>query len=76
MNSTLKNQIAQVERQVKNQLKGRIRNLHLELADGGVVLHGRADSFHTKQLAQHAVFETAGLPLLGNEIEVVDGNLR
>jgi hypothetical protein len=36
----------------------------------GLVLRGRAQTFYTKQLAQHAVMRATALPILANEIEV------
>jgi len=40
------------------------------VAKEGLVLRGRAQTYYAKQLAQHAVVEAAGLPILANEIEV------
>jgi len=48
----------------------RVRGLKVEVRDGGLVLRGRADSFHVKQLAQHAAMAVTELPLGANEIEV------
>lgn len=50
----------------------RIRDLRIEVRGAGLVLHGRANSYHAKQLAQHAVMTVTDLPLIANEIEVVD----
>jgi hypothetical protein len=36
----------------------------------GLVLRGRAATYHAKQLAQHAAMELATMPILSNEIEV------
>jgi len=33
-------------------------------------LRGQVHTYYAKQLAQHAVMETTGLPILANEIEV------
>jgi hypothetical protein len=52
---------------------GRVRDLRLEVRGGGLVLQGRAPSYHAKQLAQQAVLEAGGLPLAANEIEVAAG---
>lgn len=56
--------------QVQHQLIGRLRDFRLERRGEGVLLKGRAGSYHAKQLAQHAVMKTTDLDILGNEIEV------
>lgn len=50
----------------------RVRGLVVELTAGGdsIVLRGRADSFHVKQLAQQAVLETLPSAQLENAIIV------
>ena len=48
----------------------RVRGLSIEVRGGRLVLRGRADSFHVKQLAQHAAMAVTELPLAANEIEV------
>jgi len=55
---------------VQSQLTGRVCDLQLLLRDNGLVLQGRAHSYHAKQLAQHLVIEATRAPLLANEIEV------
>jgi CheY-like chemotaxis protein len=50
----------------------RVRDLRLEVGGSGVILRGRASSYHAKQLAQHAILTVTDLPLLANEIEVDD----
>jgi hypothetical protein len=55
---------------IRQRSFGRVRDLSLEVRDGGLVLRGRAPSYYTKQLAQQAVLEAGSLPLLANEIEV------
>jgi hypothetical protein len=52
------------------RLGNRIRNLRVHLQPTGLVLRGRAATYHAKQLAQHAAMELATTPLLANEIEV------
>jgi CheY-like chemotaxis protein len=49
----------------------RVVGLRVEVRDGGLVLHGRAASYHAKQLAQHAAMAVTDLPLIANKIEVV-----
>ena len=48
-----------------------IRHLRVELEDGGLILHGCADTYYAKQLAQHAATEVVGLPVHHNAIEVM-----
>jgi hypothetical protein len=59
-----------LEAQVRHQLSGRLLEFRLQRRDEGVVLFGRANSYYTKQLAQHAVMNGTDLPILQNEIEV------
>ena len=39
---------------IESRLIGRVRNLHVRVFDGVVVLEGQCATFYTKQLAQHA----------------------
>lgn len=52
------------------RLGHRIRDLRVEMLADGVVLHGRAATYHAKQLAQHAAMDLFAQPILANEIEV------
>jgi len=61
---------AEIEQHVQCRLAGRLRDFYLLVADEGVVLRGRACTYHAKQLAQHLVMDLSGLPILANEIEV------
>ena len=56
---------------VQRRLAGRIRDLRLRVHQGGVILQGRANTYHAKQLAQHAVMELSDLPILANDIDVL-----
>lgn len=47
-----------------------LRELRIEVAEGGVILHGRAYSFYGKQVAQHEVLRRTGLVLLANRLVV------
>ena len=42
----------------------------VEFDGRGLILRGRADSYHAKQLAQHVAMAALGLPLSANEIVV------
>lgn len=59
-----------LELQLQRRVGGRVRDLRIVFAAGGIVLQGRATTYHAKQLAQHAVMELARLPILANDIEV------
>ena len=59
-----------LEAHVRCRLGGRLYDLRLVRIDRGLVLRGRAPTFYAKQLAQHAVMEASGLPILANEMEV------
>jgi hypothetical protein len=60
-----------LESLIQRRLGGRIRDLHVVVRDNGIILRGRAATYHTKQLAQHAAMEISGMPILANDIEVL-----
>ena len=60
---------ASIERAVRRETAGGVRNLRVEVNRGGVVLEGRCDTFYCKQLAQHAAMTLSHNPLK-NEIRV------
>lgn len=53
------------------RLGNRVRDLRVVLRDGGLILLGRAPTYHAKQLAQHAAMELSDKPILANDIEVL-----
>jgi hypothetical protein len=55
---------------VQCRLRGRIRDLRVIIRPGGLILQGRAATYHAKQLAQHAAMELSGQRILANQIEV------
>jgi hypothetical protein len=59
-----------LESLMQRRLGNRIRDLRIVVRPAGVVLQGRAPTYHAKQLAQHAAMELANLPILANDIEV------
>src|SRR5262249_5000868 len=59
-----------LELQVQRRLGSRVRDLRIVQRSGGVVLLGRASTYHAKQLAQHAAMEILRVPIVANEIEV------
>jgi hypothetical protein len=55
---------------VQRRLGSRVRDLRVLVRKDGVILQGRAGTYHAKQLAQHAAMELTTLPILANDIEV------
>jgi hypothetical protein len=55
---------------MQRRLGNRIRDLRILVRPSGIILQGRASTYHAKQLAQHAAMELASLPILANDIEV------
>jgi DNA-binding response OmpR family regulator len=54
---TLAEQNGRLECSIARRTGGRIRNLRVETVDGRVIVHGRSDSHHVRQLALAAVQE-------------------
>jgi len=63
-------ELERLEASVMRRLARRVRGFRLLVRGHGLVLQGRAVTFYAKQLAQHAVMNATGLPILANEIEV------
>jgi hypothetical protein len=59
-----------LESLMQRRLGNRIRGLRVLRYAAGIVLQGRAPTYHAKQLAQHAAMELSDLPILANDIEV------
>ena len=59
-----------LESLIERRLGNRIRDVRVVVKASGLVLRGRAATYHAKQLAQHAAMELATMPILSNEIEV------
>jgi hypothetical protein len=66
--------IHSLETEVRRRLGSRVSNLSIICCDKGVILEGRALTFHAKQLAQHTAMEVADLPILANNILVQESN--
>lgn len=62
--------VAQLQERVRCRLSGRLRDLQVLCSPQGLVLRGRARTYHAKQLAQEVVMELSDLPVASNEIEV------
>jgi hypothetical protein len=63
-------EIARLEARLQACLLGRVRDFRLRLAGQGVILGGRAPTYHAKQTAQQAFMSATRWPVLANEIEV------
>jgi hypothetical protein len=61
---------AELEMHVHVRLGGRVRDFRLVVGDRGLILRGHAQTYHAKQLAQHAVMEATDVPIWSNDIEV------
>jgi len=61
-----------LEVEVVRKFSGRIKNFRLVRQKEGIVLHGEANTYYTKQLAQHAVMKELQERVLANCIEVQD----
>ncbi len=72
MNAELVNVMEEdrLESLLQHRLGNRIRDLRVQRYPTGLVIQGRAATYHAKQLAQHAVMELASMPILANDIEV------
>jgi hypothetical protein len=63
-------QADEMEGVVQRRLGTRVRDFRMLVRPNGVILLGRASTYHAKQLAQHATMELVPLPILANHIEV------
>jgi hypothetical protein len=61
-----------LEERVLARTGRRVRDLSVEVHEEKVVLRGRAESFHVKQLAQHGVWELLPAAKLTNQIQVYE----
>lgn len=58
-------------RVVESRAGRQFREFRIEVVPGlGLVLHGEADSYHAKQVAQHVVGLLTGQAILANRIQV------
>jgi hypothetical protein len=58
---------------IETRLVGRVRNLHVRVFEGAVILEGQCATFYTKQLAQHAAMGILDDEHLENAIVVSVG---
>lgn len=59
-----------LEMMVQRRLGSRVRELRIVHRPDGIILQGRAATYHAKQVAQHLVMELVHQPILANDIEV------
>lgn len=60
-----------LEALMQRRLGNRIRELRVLRLPAGLIIQGRATTYHVKQLATHAAMEFADLPIVANDIEVM-----
>jgi hypothetical protein len=59
-----------LEAEVLSKLQGRLLDFSVDRVGGRLILRGRANSYHVKQLAQCAVLDLSDMPIAANQIEV------
>ena len=59
-----------IEKAVRQETSGGVRDLRVEVHSEGVMLTGHCDTFYCKQLAQHAAMAIPGGDRLTNDIIV------
>ncbi len=62
-----------IEAQIQRRLGGQVRDLRVELRDGGLILRGRTRTLHAKQLALQTVLDMTELPIRSYEIRAETG---
>lgn len=62
--------ITELEQHVRDRMCGQLHGFRLLSGKLGLVLLGRTQTYHAKQLAQHALTEITDLPIQANELEV------
>jgi hypothetical protein len=60
----------QLATEVQNRHRNCLRELRIEVVEGGVVLYGRAITFYGKQIAFHEVRRCSHLAVIANRIQV------
>ena len=59
-----------IENAVQVRTGGRIRGLHVQVSEEGIVISGRVATYYTKQLVTHAAMEASTELLVTNAVEV------
>lgn len=63
--------LAELERTIQSQLRGRVRDFRMDVKTGRVALTGVTRSYYEKQLVQHAVMKSLDLAIESNDIVVL-----
>jgi hypothetical protein len=74
--STSQEDLSDLESHLRIRLNGRIRQLRLTLRDHGLVIHGQAQTYYAKQMAQVELMETFHVTVHANEIEVDQATIQ
>jgi len=70
IDNTTREKIEKIEADIRRRLRGRVCGFRLSMKDTGLVLQGSSNTYYAKQLAQHAVMESADWPIGANDIQV------
>lgn len=62
---------AYLEKCLRTELRGRVRQLRIEKRGDGIAILGLADSYYSKQLAQAQIMHRSELSIVSNEIIVI-----
>ncbi len=62
--------VASIERAVQEETGHRVHDLSVEVGEDGILLKGRCNTYHCKQLAQHAAMGMPGGDHVINSIKV------
>jgi len=62
--------VEQLAAQIRNRYRSHLRELRIEVVEGGIVLRGRSSSFYGKQMAFHEARSGSQFAVLANQIEV------
>ena len=70
LTTTVPSEEERLEALLARRLGSRVRNLRVVVRQDGLILQGRTETYHAKQIAQHTAMEVADLPIVANQIEV------
>lgn len=63
-------ELSQLEYQIQNDFRGRVREFRVDAGPEGLTLHGTTRTYHEKQLIQQAILRSTDTPIAANEIVV------
>ena len=66
----LADELTELESRVADQLNGQVRHFRVFACDGGILLKGRARTYHAKQMAQHIVMKASKQRIVANQMDV------